>query len=162
VPTRGLPAQPRHSARRVADLPLAPRPIDIDGGGTLDHFADNVRSFPLDVADGAVVVLIEDALSEDRTARLLGRLEEGLEHRLEFVSAKASIALFGSGAEPAEVVRTIGCYGLRHRGRGWGRGMTILTAVGSLVPVLAAQDRPLALFRGALRVCARSLTEVHT
>src|SRR5229473_6462805 len=35
---------------------------------------------------------------------------------------------------------------------GWGMGMTILTALGSLVPVLAAEDRPLALFHGAVRV----------
>src|SRR5438874_10287301 len=55
-----------------------------------------------------------------------GRLEEGLEHQLDFVLAKASIALQGSGIPSADIVRTVGRYGLRYRGGGWGMGMTIL------------------------------------
>ena len=51
-----------------------------------------------------------------------------------------------------DVLRAIGHYGLRYRGRGWGMGMTILTAVGALLPALAPEDRSLALFHGAVRV----------
>jgi nitrite reductase/ring-hydroxylating ferredoxin subunit len=127
--------------------------FDLEGGGTLDPFADNVRTFPVLVEDGSVYVLTEERADQaPRTPYWFGRLDEGLEHGLEFVLAKSTIALLGSGVGAAEVVRTIGHYGLHYRARGWGMGMTILTAIGWLLPELNAEDRPLALFHGAVRV----------
>jgi nitrite reductase/ring-hydroxylating ferredoxin subunit len=126
--------------------------FDLEGGGTLDPFADNVRSFSVVVEADDVFVVLNAATNDDRRGQWLGRLEEGLEHGLDFVLAKSTIGLLGNGADAAEVLRTVGQYGLRYRGRGWGMGMTILTAVGSLVPALAAEDRALALFHGAVRV----------
>jgi nitrite reductase/ring-hydroxylating ferredoxin subunit len=126
--------------------------FDLEGGGTLDPFADNVRSFPVERDGDSVFVVLDDTPLDERGARWLARLEEGLEHQLEFVLAKASIALLGSGTPPAAILRAVGRYGLRYRGGGWGMGMTILTAVGWLLPRLAAEDRPLALFHGAVRV----------
>lgn len=126
--------------------------FDLEGGGTLDPFADNVRTFPVRVESGSVFVLLDDAPAEDARAHWATRLEEGLEHQLEFVLAKSCIALLGSGTPAPEIVRTVGRYGLRYRGRGWNMGMTILTALGRLLPVLAPEDRPLALFHGAVRV----------
>jgi nitrite reductase/ring-hydroxylating ferredoxin subunit len=126
--------------------------FDLEGGGTLDPFADNVRSFSVVVEADDVFVVLDAATNDDRRGQWLGRLEEGLEHGLDFVLAKSTIGLLGNGADAAEVLRTVGQYGLRYRGRGWGMGMTILTAVGSLVPALAAEDRALALFHGAVRV----------
>jgi nitrite reductase/ring-hydroxylating ferredoxin subunit len=127
--------------------------FDLDGGGTLDPFADNVRTFPVVVEDGSVYVLTDERTDQGpRSAYWLGRLDEGLEHSLEFVLAKSTIALLGSGVGAPEVVRTIGHYGLRYRARGWGMGMTILTAIGWLLPELNAEDRALALFHGAVRV----------
>jgi nitrite reductase/ring-hydroxylating ferredoxin subunit len=127
--------------------------FDLEGGGTLDPFADDVRTFQVLVEDGSVYVVVEDRHElAARTPYWLGRLEEGLEHELEFVLAKSTIALLSSGVDAAELVRTIGRYGLRYRARGWGMGMTILTAIGWLLPELAAEDRPLALFHGAVRV----------
>jgi nitrite reductase/ring-hydroxylating ferredoxin subunit len=125
--------------------------FDLDGGGTLDPFADNVRSFQVQVDGDDVFVLLGDGQAAER-GRWLARLEEGLEHGLDFVLAKSTIASLSMGTDAADVLRTIGQYGLRYRGRGWGMGMTILTAVGSLLPALAAEDRPLALFHGAVRV----------
>ncbi|MDQ3812259.1 MAG: Rieske 2Fe-2S domain-containing protein, partial [Chloroflexota bacterium] len=126
--------------------------FDLEGGGTLDPFADNVRTFRVEVDGEAVYVVLDGTRSDDAGPHWLSRLEEGLEHQLEFVLAKASIALLGSGTPPAQILRTVGRYGLRYRGRGWGMGMTILTAVGSVLPELAPEDRPLALFHGAVRV----------
>jgi nitrite reductase/ring-hydroxylating ferredoxin subunit len=128
--------------------------FDLEGGGTLDPFADNVRTFPVVVEDGSVFVLTDERADQasPRTAYWLGRLDEGLEHGLEFVLAKSTIALLGSGVGASDVVRTIGHYGLRYRARGWGMGMTILTAIGWLLPELNAEDRALALFHGAVRV----------
>ncbi|MBV9173640.1 MAG: Rieske 2Fe-2S domain-containing protein [Chloroflexi bacterium] len=126
--------------------------FDLEGGGTLDPFADNVRTFRVEVDDDRVYLVLDEPSSQDREAHWLARLEEGLEHQLEFVLAKASIALQGGGTPASDVVRTIGRYGLRYRGRGWNMGMTILTALGRLLPVLAPEDRPLALLHGAVRV----------
>jgi nitrite reductase/ring-hydroxylating ferredoxin subunit len=125
--------------------------FDLAGGGTLDPFADNVRTYRVSVEGDAVWLdLTEDG--GDGTAYWLGRLNEGLEQQLGFVLAKSVLALLGAGLPPAEVLRAAGSYGLRYRGRGWGMGMTILTAMGSVLPALAPEDRPLALFHGALRV----------
>ena len=130
--------------------------FDLEGGGTLDPFADNVRSFPVAVDQDAVYIIVDDVHTEDRAAHWLTRLEEGLEHQLEFVLAKSCIALSDSStrASAADIVRWVGRYGLRYRGRGWGMGMTILTALGRLLPVLSAEDRPLALFHGSVRVAS--------
>ncbi len=127
--------------------------FDLAGGGTLDPFADNVRSFAIEVDGESVFVIVDPpAVDGDANARWFARLDEGLEHQLDLVLAKANVALLGSGAAAGDVVRGIGRYGLRYRGDGWGMGMTILTAVGSTLPVLAPEDRPLALFHGAVHV----------
>jgi hypothetical protein len=105
------------------------------------------------VENGSVYVLMDQHTNQDeRTTYWMGRLEEGLEHSLEFVLAKSMIALLGSGVDPRDVVRTIGRYGLKYRARGWGMGMTILTAIGWLLPELNAEDRALALFHGSIHV----------
>jgi nitrite reductase/ring-hydroxylating ferredoxin subunit len=126
--------------------------FDLEGGGTLDPFADDVRTFPVHVEDDSVYVVLDDGASAKTAARWLGRLEEGLEHGLEFVLAKAAIALIGGGSPAADVVRTIGQHGLRYRARGWSQGMSILTALGDVLSALAPEDRPLALLHGAVRV----------
>ena len=133
--------------------------FDLAGGGTLDPFADNVRTYPV-VVDGEDVWL---ELGAEATGRpggpaalgveyWLGRLDEGLEQQLGFVLAKAVLALLGAGETPEAVLRAGGRFGLRYRGRGWGMGMTILTAMGAALPHLAPEDRPLALFHGLMRV----------
>jgi nitrite reductase/ring-hydroxylating ferredoxin subunit len=127
--------------------------FDLEGGGTLDPFADNVRSFRVEVEGDSVFIVLDDSQADaERTARWLARLDEGLEHQLDLVLAKANVALLGAGTPAADIVRTVGRYGLRYRGRGWGMGMTILTAVGELLSVLAPEDRPLALFHGGVHV----------
>jgi nitrite reductase/ring-hydroxylating ferredoxin subunit len=126
--------------------------FDLEGGGTLDPFADDVRTFPVAVEDDSVYVVLNAGASAQAAARWLGRLEEGLEHGLEFVMAKAVIALLNGGSPAADVVRTIGRHGLRYRARGWSMGMSILTALADVLPALAPEDRPLALLHGALRV----------
>src|SRR5215471_7302470 len=53
--------------------------FDLQGGGTLDPFADNVRTYPILVEDGSVYVLTEDRPDQpSRSTYWLGRLEEGL------------------------------------------------------------------------------------
>src|SRR3954454_24799585 len=59
--------------------------FDLEGGGTLDPFADDVRTFPVRLEDDQVYIVLEDRTSTHSPGRWLGRLEEGLEHNLEFV-----------------------------------------------------------------------------
>lgn len=125
--------------------------FDLEGGGTLDPFADNVRTYRV-LVDGGEVWLDLGTETADRTAYWFGRLNEGLEQQLGFVLAKSVLALLGAGVPAAEILRAGGRYGLRYRGRGWGMGMTILTAMGQVLPHLAPEDRALALFHGLMRV----------
>ena len=65
--------------------------FDLDSGGTLDPFADDVRSYPVEVDGDDVVVVVEPAA--DRAAHLRRRLDEGLEQGLTLVMAKAVLGL---------------------------------------------------------------------
>ena len=57
------------------------------------------------------------------------------------------------GVPPADAVRQIVLFGARNRD-GWGVGLTILTALANLLPVLEQEEVCLALFHGARRVAA--------
>jgi len=96
--------------------------FDLAGGGTLDPFADNVRTYPVAVDGEDVWLVLDGEAAGDRRSYWLGRLNEGLEHGLEFVLAKAVLALTGSGVDPAEIVRAGGDYGLATApaAGGWG------------------------------------------
>ena len=75
--------------------------FDLAGGGTLDPFADNVRSFAVEVDGDSVFLLVDDSRPDgERNARWFARLDEGLEHRLDLVLAKASVGLLGAARRP--------------------------------------------------------------
>src|SRR3981081_1094753 len=61
--------------------------FDLCSGGTLDPFADDVQTYPVELRGERVVIL--PAEGGDRTSSLLGRLDEGLEQGLTLVTAKA-------------------------------------------------------------------------
>src|ERR1700676_5010200 len=69
--------------------------FDLCSGGTLDPFADNVRTYPVEVRDGRVLVLTPGA--GDAAAELLTRLDDGLEQGLTLVTAKTVIGLLEGG-----------------------------------------------------------------
>src|SRR5271154_4388856 len=93
--------------------------FDLESGGTLDPFADDVRSYPVEVDGDDVVVIVEPA--GDRAAHLRRRLDEGLEQGLTLVMAKAVLGLFdslGPHEAAAEVVRAGVDFGTRYRAPG--------------------------------------------
>jgi nitrite reductase/ring-hydroxylating ferredoxin subunit len=123
--------------------------FDLESGGTLDPFADDVRAYPVEIQDHDVVVVVEPA--PDRAAHFIHRLEEGLEHGLTLVIAKAVLGLFDQlGAERATtaVVKAGVDFGIRYREAGWGPGLTVLTAMANVLPGLQEEDRALALVHG--------------
>jgi nitrite reductase/ring-hydroxylating ferredoxin subunit len=127
--------------------------FDLESGGTLDPFADDVRAYPVETAGGQVVVVVEPA--GDRVAHLRRRLDEGLEQGLTLVLAKAVLGLSDilGPEKAAEVVLEAGVeFGTRYRDAGWGAGLTVLTAMANVLPVLDPADRPLALVHGLVFV----------
>lgn len=125
--------------------------FDLASGGTLDPFADDVRAFPALVRDGQVYVDVSPE-GGDRAAHWRKRLQEGLEDDLTLVIAKATLALIQGGTDPREIVRIGAHHGARYRARGWSQGMTILTAMASVLPALHPDERPLALCHGLSQV----------
>jgi len=124
--------------------------FDLASGGTLDPFAGDVRPYPTVVEGGDVFV--EVSQDGDSAARWWRRLEQGLEDQLALALAKAALALHAGGADSREIVRAGARFGARYRAAGWGPGLSILTAMTNVLPALGADERPLALFHGLVRV----------
>jgi nitrite reductase/ring-hydroxylating ferredoxin subunit len=120
--------------------------FDLESGGTFDQFADEARVFPVEIRDGEVWVDLSPR--EDRPAYLRQRLRDGLERNISLVVSKSAIGLLGTGEDPAEPFRVGLEFGSRYRRAGWGQGLTMHTCMMNLLPHLAPQDRPRALYHG--------------
>ena len=120
--------------------------FDLCSGGTLDPFADDVRTYPVEIRDDRVIVLSPPV--SDPTPALLARLDEALEQGLSLVMAKSVLGLLDGGASPVETVRRGVSFGTTHRREGWGTGLTVLIAMANLLPQLDPADRALALVQG--------------
>src|SRR5215467_8924826 len=120
--------------------------FDLASGCTFDLFADDAPTFPVEVRDGEVW-LDPTPPRAGRREHWLGRLQVGLEQDISLVLAKSAIGLTEQGAATDALARAA-LFGLRNRRAGWSQGMTILTALASVLPVLDPDDRALALFHG--------------
>ncbi|OYD07217.1 Rieske (2Fe-2S) protein [Paludifilum halophilum] len=151
--------------------------FDIQSGGTLDPWADDVTTYPVVVENGQVWVdpghrvtprnrVNEGGVDLTPSPRCRGtvdrhrkRLREGLEQNLSLVIAKAVVGLMEAG-EPAEEVARIGVeFGTTHRRSGWRSGLTILTAMLNILPKLDQKGKVLALFQGLVHVARESAGE---
>src|SRR5258708_19166552 len=126
--------------------------FDLASGCTFDLWADDVPTCPAEVRDGEVWVRPTFGQA-DRAAHWRRRLDDGLAHVLGLVIAKAVHGQLAAGVPPPDVVRQVALFGIQNRD-GWGVGLTILTALGNLLPVLPEEEAYLALFHGARRVAA--------
>jgi nitrite reductase/ring-hydroxylating ferredoxin subunit len=126
--------------------------FDLRTGGTFDLWADDVRTFPVEIRGDEVWVDISPR--QDLRAHQLRRLREGLERGIPLVLGKAVIALWGIGEDPQTPFRIGLEFGARHRRAGWGPGLTILACMQNLLPLLEPEDRPLALYHGLSAVAA--------
>jgi len=120
--------------------------FDLATGGTLDPFADDARSYPVEIEGDRVTVVVEHHRSDK--AYLFRRLEEGLEEGITLVLAKSVLALLAGGVPAAEIVKAGASFGLRFREEGFGAGLTVLTAMANVLDALDPDDRPLALVHG--------------
>src|SRR5262249_57584616 len=76
----------------------------------------------------------------DLAAHWRQRLADGLDHDLGLVIAKAVHGQVAADVPAAEIVRQVALFGALNRD-GWGVGLTILTALADLLPVLPEERR---------------------
>lgn len=126
--------------------------FDLESGCTFDLWADDVPICPVEVRNGGVWVKTTFTHA-DPAAHWHRRLANGLAHDLGLVIAKAVHGQLAAGVPQAEIVRQAALFGAQNRD-GWGVGLTILTALANILPVLPEEEAYLALFHGARRVAA--------
>ena len=133
--------------------------FDLVSGGTFDQWADDVRSFPVELRDAAIYVDV--ALHQDPRVRQQERLAVGLERDIPLVIGKAMMTLLDSGDErwagdPVSPFQTGLLFGARYREPGWGQGLTMFVCMMNLLSYLAPEDRPRALYHGLAAVARDS------
>ncbi len=126
--------------------------FDLASGCTFDLWADDVPTCPVEVRGEEVWVKAEFGHSNP-AAYWRQRLEVGMAHNLGLTIAKAVHGQLAAGVAPLEILRQAALLGARNLG-GWGVGMTVLTALGNLLPVLPPEEVFLALFHGVRRLAA--------
>ncbi len=126
--------------------------FDLGSGSTFDLWADDVPICAVEVRNGDVWVKTTFTHA-DLAAHWHQRLANGLAHDLGLVIAKAIHGQLAAGVPQTEIVRQVALFGAQNRD-GWGVGLTILTALANILPVLPEEEAYLALFHGARRVAA--------
>jgi nitrite reductase/ring-hydroxylating ferredoxin subunit len=128
--------------------------FDLGSGGTFDQWADDLRTFPVELRDGEVWVDVGSR--QDVVAHHRRRLGDGLERNLGLVIAKAAVALDAAGVEPAEPFRIGLEFGVRNRREGWGQGLTIHVCFANLLGRVDDEARRNALYQGLAAVAVDS------
>jgi nitrite reductase/ring-hydroxylating ferredoxin subunit len=127
--------------------------FELASGCTFDLWADDVPICPVEIRAGGEIWVKPKFDEAEQAAHWQRRLEDGLAHNLSLVIAKAVHGMLGSGRRSVAVVRQGALFGTHNRD-GWDTGLTILTALGQLLPFLAEEDTHLALYHGLRRVAA--------
>jgi nitrite reductase/ring-hydroxylating ferredoxin subunit len=125
--------------------------FELASGCTFDLWADDVPTCPVEIRAGGEIWVKPVFGYADPVGHWRQRLEDGLAHNLSLVIAKAVEGQLAADQSSSEVVRQVALFGTRNRD-GWDTGLTILTALGQLLPFLSEEDTHLALFHGARRV----------
>jgi nitrite reductase/ring-hydroxylating ferredoxin subunit len=120
-------------------------------GCTFDLWADDVPTCPVEIRAGGEIWVKPVFGYANPIEHWHQRLEEGLGHNLSLVIAKAVHGQLAAGQKPSDVLRQAALFGSRNRD-GWSIGLTILTALGQLLPFLPEEETHLALFHGVRRV----------
>ena len=127
--------------------------FELASGCTFDLWADDVPTCPVEIRAGDEIWVKPVFGQTDPVGHWRHQLEQGLAHNLNLVIAKAVQGQLAAGASPSKVISQAALFGTRNRD-GWDTGLTILTALGQLLPFLSEEDTHLALFHGARRVAA--------
>ena len=126
--------------------------VELASGCTFDLWADDVPTCPVEIRAGGEI-WVKPVFGYPDPVGHWRRLEDGLGHNLSLVIAKAVQGQLVAGQSSSDVLRQVALFGTRNRD-GWDTGLTILTALSQLLPLLSEEDTHLALFHGARRVAA--------
>ncbi|MCR2822073.1 Rieske (2Fe-2S) protein [Lederbergia panacisoli] len=129
--------------------------FDIKSGGTLDPWADDVAAYPVEIKEDDVWVH-PVPYNKVTIEKLKQRLREGLEQNLSLVIAKSVVGLMEAGFPATEIAQVGVEFGTTHRQDGWRSGLTILTAMTNVLPILDKTGQILALFQGLVHVARES------
>lgn len=127
--------------------------FELASGCTFDLWADDVPTCPVEIRAGDEIWVKPVFGYADPVEHWRQRLADGLAHNLSLVIAKAVHGLLAADQLPSDVVRQAAVFGTCNRD-GWSAGLSILTALGQLLPLLPDEETHLALFHGARRVAA--------
>jgi nitrite reductase/ring-hydroxylating ferredoxin subunit len=128
--------------------------FELSCGDTFDPWADDVASYPTRIEDGRVYVRPEPDSDRPPEERWRDRLEAGLEENLRLVIAKAVVGLDSAGVPETEPLERGLTFGAEYRESGWSSGLTILAAMGNVLPTLAGHDSRRALYTGLRHVAS--------
>jgi nitrite reductase/ring-hydroxylating ferredoxin subunit len=127
--------------------------FELASGCTFDLWADDMPTCPVEIRAGGEIWVKPVFGYANPAGHWRQRLKDGLGHNLSLVIAKAVHGQLAAGLLPVDVVRQGALFGTRSRD-GWDTGLTILTALGQLLPFLSEEETHLALFHGVRRVAA--------
>lgn len=121
--------------------------FDLCTGGTFDLWADDVPAFDTEIRDGTVYVASRPRHAENRE-HFQRRLQQGLEHEVSLVQAKAILGLRKTGADWSDIIREVALFGSRNHDH-WGEGMTLLSIAGNLLPRLSRETAYFVVLRAS-------------
>lgn len=126
--------------------------FELSCGDTLDPFADDVNSYPVQVDNGEVYVSVEPRRSKPPIEYWRERLDHGLQENISLVIAKASIGLESADAPHTTALTQGTMFGTDYNANGWDRGLTTLGVMANIYATASPEDRPRALYQGLAEV----------
>ncbi|WP_254273842.1 Rieske (2Fe-2S) protein [Haloarcula marina] len=123
-------------------------------GDTLDPWADDVQTFPVEVRDGVVYVDPDPDPDVPPETHWRNRLADAMQENISLVAAKAVINLDALGDGFSTPLRTAVDFGTKYRASGWGSGLTTLGAMANLYGDVAHDEKLRAMYVGVTEVAA--------
>ena len=127
--------------------------FELASGCTFDLWADDVPACPVEIRGSGDVWVRPTFGHADPGGHWRKRLQDGMAHNSGSRDGEGRSGTTRHGSSPADIVGQAALFGVCNRDE-WGTGLTILTALGNLLPVLPDEDIYLALFHGIRRVAA--------
>lgn len=144
----GLLTCPWHHAR-----------FELSCGDTLDPFADDVHTYPVEIEDQTVYINPDPVQERSPTEHWQKRLTHGLQENLSLIIAKATLGLMDADESYTVPLRLGVEFGTTYRAHGWGRGLTTLGVMANLYHDVRPVDRSRALYQGLGSVADNSAGE---
>jgi nitrite reductase/ring-hydroxylating ferredoxin subunit len=126
--------------------------FELEEGDTFDPWADDVQTFPVELRDGTVYLDPDPEPTVPPATRWRNRLADGLQENLSLVMAKAVLGLDEHGEGFETPLKTAVNFGTNYRESGWSSGLTTLSYMADLYPVLGGRDRRRAMLTGIQQV----------